>query len=208
MPQGNRLPALIDVAGWDLPGLAERWRAARPFPHLLIDGLLGRERLKELRAEFAKEPHWPVGDQIYEFVTSGWPPARPGLVDFFAALSTPEVLRAVAAISGEAVTRLEGRGYVYLAGSYLLPHADYREGEGRAVAFVYYLAPDEGLQGGELELFDCVVEGGELVSAKPALRIEPRPDRLALFAVSPTTLHQVREVLQGGRASLAGWFYR
>ena len=199
---------MIDVAAWDLPGLQSLWQAARPFCHVELDGLLGRPRLEELRRGFAQEPHWPYGAEIYEFMGSGEPPSRPELLAFIAALSSDAVLRAVESISGQKLSHAEGRGYVYLPGSYLLPHSDCREGLGRAVAFVYYLAPDQGLQGGELELFDVGFENGEIVRTTPALRIQPRVDRLALFEVSDRSLHQVREVLSGGRASIAGWFYR
>ena len=48
--------------------------------------------------------------------------------------------------------------------------------------------------------------GDELISARPAHRVEPRANRLVLFDVTNASLHQVREVLAGNRVSLAGWF--
>ena len=182
---------MIDVAAWDVAGLASRWQAARPFGHVVIDGLLGRERLQWLRQGFAQEPHLPYGAEIYEFLGSTEPPQRPELNDFIAALGSPAVMAAVEAISGQKLVRAEGRAYVYLAGSFLLPHSDNRGGLDRAVAYAYYVAPDAGLQGGELELFDVEFENEEIVRTTPALRIEPRADRLALFEVSPRAVNAV-----------------
>jgi Rps23 Pro-64 3,4-dihydroxylase Tpa1-like proline 4-hydroxylase len=66
------------------------------------------------------------------------------------------------------------------------------------------------VRGGALELFDCAANAVSatrgVASARKAGRIAPRPGRLVLFAVSPTALHQVREVTRGERCSLAGWF--
>jgi Rps23 Pro-64 3,4-dihydroxylase Tpa1-like proline 4-hydroxylase len=45
-----------------------------------------------------------------------------------------------------------------------------------------------------------------VTTARKAGRIAPAAGRLVLFAVSPTALHQVREVTRGERCSLAGWF--
>jgi len=66
--------------------------------------------------------------------------------------------------------------------------------------------PRERCEGGELELFDCDLDGDEIVGARPALRIEPVENRLVVFDVSPGSLHQVREVTGGGRVSLSGWY--
>ena len=115
------------------------------------------------------------------------------------------MLEAIRAISGRPVTKADLRSYVYVPGSYLLPHADSRASIGRLVAFAYYLWT-EGCEGGELELFACEMTGDELVSARPVQRLEPRANRLVLFDVTNASLHQVREVLAGNRVSLTGWF--
>jgi len=56
------------------------------------------------------------------------------------------------------------RAYAYRVGHYLLPHSDHQEGLGRALAYAYYLPSPEPPEGGELELFRCRMEHGELVS--------------------------------------------
>lgn len=200
------MPA-VDLARLDLPSLAEGWRAADPFPHVIVDGLVAPARLDELRAAVAREPHWPNRGDFYEMMASADPPAHPALRAFAAELAAPPALDAVFAITGKRVTRFELRSYVYLAGSYLLPHSDCRADVRRAVAWAYYLSTAESVSGGELELFACKMDGDEIIETAPARLISPAANRLVLFDVSLQSLHQVREVLSGGRVSLSGWYY-
>jgi Rps23 Pro-64 3,4-dihydroxylase Tpa1-like proline 4-hydroxylase len=196
---------MINVMHWPISSLAEAWRAARPFPFVVLDGLVGPSALAELRAAVEREPHAANRGELYEMMASDEPPRQPLLGRFADALAAPDALAAAAAITGKRVSRVELRSYVYLTGSYLLPHTDYRPGMAREIAFAFYLSPEAAFAGGALELFACTVEGGEIVATQPALTVEPRADRLVLFDVGPTTLHQVREVTAGGRVSLAGW---
>jgi hypothetical protein len=197
----------LDLARWDLASLAAAWRAARPFPHVIVDGLVAPPRLDELRAAVAREPHWPNRGDFYEMMASADPPAHPALSAFAAELSAPPALDAVSAIAGKPLARAELRSYVYLAGSYLLPHSDCRADMRRAVAYAYYLSAADSITGGELELFACKTDGDEIIATEPAASISPEANRLVLFDVSLISLHQVREVLSGGRVSLSGWFY-
>jgi len=195
---------LID-ARWNLGELAASYRAAKPFPHLVIDDLVAPDTLGALCQAVAEEPHWPNRGEIYNFMGSAETVAHPVLRDFQAQLAAPAMLQAICAITGRPATRCDLRSYVYLAGSYLLPHTDSRASFGRLVAYAYYLHT-AGCEGGELELFDCTMEGDELVSAKPRARIPPRDNRMVMFEVTNGSLHQVCEVLAGARVSLAGWF--
>ena len=199
---------MIDPSAWDVPALARAWREAQPFPHVVMDELLPPADFAALREGFTKEPHYPAWDQIHSFLASGEPPQRAELRAFWDALCSREVLRAVAALSGKQLARAEVRGYVYLEGHYLLPHTDHRRELGRAVAFAYYLSDEGAVEGGELELFACRLEQGEVAATEPAAVVAQRPNRLVLFDVSDVSLHRVREVVRGMRASLAGWFYR
>jgi len=213
----------------DLEQLAASYRAGKPFPHAVIDDLVAPDTLGALCQAVAQEPHWPNRGEIYDFMASATTVAHPVLREFHAQLGGPAMLEAVRAITGRPVTRCDLRSYVYLAGSYLLPHADSRAardptGEDprpagnavptprdrgspirRLVAYAYYIHT-AGCVGGELELFECAMDGDELVSAKPAVRIAPRDNRLVMFDVTNGSLHQVCEVLAGARVSLTGWF--
>ena len=156
----------------------------------------------------AREPHWPSRADLYELMGSADEPADATLREFAAALGGAEALAAAAAITGRAVTRVEVRSYVYLPGSFLLPHSDARADARRAIAFAFYLSNAGEVEGGELEFIECALDkSGEVVATRPALLIRPLANRLVLFEVSPASLHQVREVRAGGRLSLSGWYY-
>ena len=197
----------IDFRRWDPGELRARWLAARPFPHVILDDLLPDERLIALRNAVAREPHTPNVEHFYEMMASGMTVQHEVLRDFAASLASEPALGFVRAVSGKPVTRVELRSYVYLAGSFLLPHSDHRDGVGRLVAYAYYLLPRESSSGGELELFECDLVDGDVAATLPAGTIEPRGNRMVVFEVSPASLHQVREVTAGGRVSLSGWFF-
>lgn len=197
----------IDFSKWDLPALVASWRAAKPFPHVVIDDVLPEDKLQELRVAVSREPHTSNVDHFYEMMGSGMPVLHPVLFDFAVALGAPNALATIAGLSGKTVTHVEMRSYVYLAGSFLLPHNDCRNDLYRRVAYAYYLLPRETSTGGELELFECDMDGDDIVAARSAVTIEPRGNRMVIFDVSPSSLHQVKEVLSGGRVSLSGWFF-
>jgi len=190
---------------WNLDQLAASYRAARPFPHVVIDDLVAPDTLSALCAAVSQEPHWPNRGEIYDFMASADTVSHPVLRAFHARLGAPDVLHAVRAITDRPVARCDLRSYVYLAGSYLLPHSDSRAALGRMVAYAYYLHT-AGCEGGELELFETAMAGDELISATPAIRIAPRANRMVMFDVTNGSLHQVCEVVAGTRVSLTGWF--
>jgi len=190
----------------DEDGLARAWRAAQPFPHLVFDDFVAAGALPALLAILDEEPVDRYEGDLFAFEASAPEPTTAelrGLRDAFGSALAPPLSR----ITAKHVRRADLRAYAYRAGHYLLPHSDHQDGLGRALAFAYYLPSPEPPEGGELELFRCRSEHGELVSTEAALRIEPRPNRLVVFDVSDLSLHQVREVLGGLRISLAGWFY-
>ncbi len=196
---------MIPVASWKLDDLSRSWAEAQPFPHVFIDDLVAPETQVALLQAISQEAHWPNRGEIYDFMASNPEVAHPTLQAFQAALGSPDVLDAVRAISGRPVASVDMRSYVYVPGSYLLPHADSRAEVGRLVAYAFYLYT-QGCEGGELELFTCEMAGTEVVHATPAQRIPPRDNRIVLFDVTNASLHQVREVLAGTRVSLTGWF--
>jgi Rps23 Pro-64 3,4-dihydroxylase Tpa1-like proline 4-hydroxylase len=186
--------------------LAHEWRAAAPFPHLGFDDFVSEAAMPELLAVVDEEPVEAYRADIYAFEASAPEPKTAGLRSlreaFAASLGAP-----LSRITGKALRRADMRAYAYRAGHYLLPHSDHQDGVGRALAFAYYLPTPERPEGGELELFRCVVEGGAIIATESARLIEPRESRLVVFEVSDVSLHQVREVLSGLRPSLSGWFY-
>jgi Rps23 Pro-64 3,4-dihydroxylase Tpa1-like proline 4-hydroxylase len=196
----------LGPAWHDEAALARAWRTARPFPHLVIDALIGPAALADLMAIVDEEPVDGYQGDLFAFDATAPEPRTAelrALREALAAALAPRLTR----ITGRAVTRADLRAYAYGPGHHLLPHTDHRDGLGRAIAFAYYLPSPEPPAGGELELFACRLDGGELTDFASARLIEPVPDRLVLFEVGDVSLHQVREVLAGRRLSLAGWFY-
>ena len=186
--------------------LAASWRSAEPFPHVIVDDFVAAGRLDELLAILEDEAVDRYEGDIFRFEASAPEPTTQSfreLRDAFAAALAPALSR----ITGKLVKRVDMRAYAYRPGHYLLPHSDHREGLTRALAYAYYLPSPEPPRGGELELFACRVEHGEIVATDSARVIEPRGNRLVVFDVSDVSLHQVREVLGGMRISLAGWLY-
>lgn len=186
--------------------LAAAWRAAEPFPHVVIDDVLPEAELAPLIELLEDEPVDPYEGDLFVFEASAPEPRSDGVralrVAFAEALAGP-----LSRITGKRVARVDLRAYAYRVGHYLLPHSDHREGLGRVLAYAYYLPSPAPPVGGELELYRCRSDGGELVETESALVIEPRANRLVVFDVSDVSLHQVREVLGGLRISLSGWFY-
>jgi Rps23 Pro-64 3,4-dihydroxylase Tpa1-like proline 4-hydroxylase len=188
----------------DEHALAEAWHRAEPFAHLVFDDFA--TDVSQLFAVLDEESVERYEGDLFKFEASAPEPATPELRqlrDDFAAALAPRLSR----ITGKSVTRVDMRAYAYRPGHYLLPHTDHRDGLTRALAYAYYLPSPQPPVGGELELYACRIEAGEIVATESARVIEPRGNRLVVFDVGDLSLHQVREVLSGLRISLAGWFY-
>ncbi|MBS2021633.1 MAG: 2OG-Fe(II) oxygenase [Deltaproteobacteria bacterium] len=199
--------AWFDPTTWDLDALRAQFAAGAPFPHLILDDLLPAKRTQELMKSFQREPIFPHDDELYAHLASLTTPQDPPLRAFHEVLTSQPVIKALAQITGRPLVRGDGRSYAYTAGHYLLPHTDRNPMDPRAVAFIYYVGTLGKLSGGDLELYDCEEKDGYLARATPKKRIAPKPNRLVIFNVSTTSLHQVREITKGTRFSVAGWFY-
>jgi Rps23 Pro-64 3,4-dihydroxylase Tpa1-like proline 4-hydroxylase len=177
-----------------------------PFRHVIVDDAC--DRPDELLAIVDEEGVEPYEGDIFRFEATAPERAEASaeiraLREQFAAELAPALSR----LTGRTVSRVDMRAYAYREGHYLLPHTDHRDGLERVFAYAYYLPTPQPPAGGELELFACTIDRDELTSTTSAKVIEPRPNRLVIFEVGNTSLHQVREVLAGMRLSLAGWFY-
>lgn len=193
--------------GWeDEAVLARAWESAAPFPHLVFDDFVPMAAHDELLSVIDDEVVDHFEADFYAFDATLPEPkteAFRALREAFArTLSGP-----LSRISKKLVSCVDMRAYAYRPGHFLLPHSDHQLGIGRTLAYAYYLPTPEPPLGGELELFRCAFADGEMTDAQSAVLIEPRSNRLVVFEVSDASLHQVREVTAGLRASLSGWFY-
>ena len=188
----------------DEAALARAWRAAAPFPHVVIDDFAADP---DALLAFLDEEHVDryEGD-LFVFEASP-PEPRSAELRALRASFAATLVPALARLAGRPLARADMRAYAYRVGHYLLPHTDHQDGLGRALAYAYYLPSPEPPVGGELELFRCTLAGGAITTVETAHLIEPRANRLVVFEVGDGSLHQVREVLAGLRISLAGWFY-
>jgi Rps23 Pro-64 3,4-dihydroxylase Tpa1-like proline 4-hydroxylase len=188
-----------------LDASATHWHAD-PFRYVAFDDVLDEGALTALMAVLDEEPVEHYESDIFSFDATAPEPtteAFRALRGELAASFGPML----SAATGKAVSRVDMRAFAYRPGHYLLPHTDHQEGLGRVLAYIFYLPTPDAPVGGELELYRCAAEGGELVTINSAKLVEPRPNRLVVFEVSELSLHQVREVMSGLRLSLAGWFY-
>ncbi len=201
MTQWLRNPAWQNTAT-----LSHAWRTAAPFPHVVIDDLLAASDVAALFEIIDHEPVEFGATDIYAFDATAPVPTTPAMAmlrNSFAAALSPVLTQ----LSGRTVARVDMRAYAYRPGHYLLPHTDHQDELGRILAYAYYLPTPEPPVGGELELFAAQLLDGHLGAASSTQLFAPMPNRLVVFEVSERSLHQVREVVQGLRLSLAGWFY-
>jgi Rps23 Pro-64 3,4-dihydroxylase Tpa1-like proline 4-hydroxylase len=177
-----------------------------PFRYVVFDEVVDPSGLDEIMAILDEEPVTFYTSDIFAFDATAPEPTTAELRtlrDRFARELAPVMTK----LGGKPVSRVDMRAYAYRPGHYLLPHTDHQDHLERVLAYAYYLPSPDPAVGGELELFRCTAEGGELVTTDSAKLIEPRPNRLVVFEVGDLSLHQVREVMSGLRLSLAGWFY-
>src|SRR5262249_40948528 len=117
------------------------------FAHVVFDDFLPEARALALREAVAREPHLLNSTDFYEMMGSTLPMRHATLLGFEAEMGSEAARAWLAAATGRRAARVEMRSYVYLAGSYLLPHSDAQEGLGRVLAYSYYLVGSEDCKG-------------------------------------------------------------
>lgn len=193
---------LGEVEAWafDRPRLLELARARRaeyqgaaPYPHLVLDGLLGAERARAVAHAFPAPEHeaWRRRDyaeqarRLGQLQRAGFRGAGAALRWLLAELNGLAFLDFLGALAGrdDLITdpHFIGAGpMVTLAGGHLALHVDFNRDSARhldRVLTVLYYAPtcwDEAW-GGELELWDAD-------RTRCAAKIAPRADRLVVMA--------------------------
>jgi hypothetical protein len=192
--------------------LAQRFRAAEPFPHVVLDGFLRAEACRRLVDEF---PSFERGNSLDENNRPGKKSVNEDLRALgptFAALD--DLIRSSQFLSllGEitSVDRLlydadyiGGGTHENLAGQDLDFHIDFNRhpcGWDRRLNLLLYLNPDwEESQGGCLEL--------RRDPREPASRVLPLFNRAVLFETSERSWHGFEAIRRGTRRSIALYFY-
>ena len=198
------------------------YRAAQPYPHVVIDGLLGDARSAALAQAFPPptHPHWKRRDhaeqagRLSQLARTDFADVDGALRWFLAELGGLAFLDFLGALSGQrgliADPHFVGAGpMATLPGGHLALHADFNRDStrhlDRALTVLYYLPTtwDEAW-GGELELWDRARTRREVA-------IAPIRDRLVVMAYGEDHWHGHPAPLRcpegHARAVVAAYYY-
>ena len=189
----------------DVPS-SSAFARAKPFPHIVLQGFLKPRIADALAAALRKQTFTRKETDLYSLSQTHdlTHTDDPTLRAFHHILTTSELRNYLLTLTGVKVgTTIDMSGFTYTDGDHLLCHDD--KLEGRALAYILNLSRELGRSdGGELELLSSQ-NGKPHCSVK---LIPPTYNTLTLFKVTPTSFHQVREVLiQKNRLTLGGWFH-
>ncbi|RKH31333.1 2OG-Fe(II) oxygenase [Corallococcus praedator] len=200
----------------------DAYGAARPHPHVVIDGFLGERLASGLAAIFpgATEASWKRRDhqeqaarlgQLQRKAFEGVPGALRHLLSEFSGMSFIDFLETLTGVQGLIPDpHFRGAGlHLTLRGGHLALHADFNRDRFRALSrrltVLYYLNPGwEAAWGGDLELWSADL-------ARCETRIAPLLDRLVVMAHGDDHWHGHPSALEcpegRGRAAVAAYFY-
>ncbi len=179
-------------------GLKKQFSANKPYPHLVLGNFFTKE-IDKVAEGLLKEDFHEQNSDLFQFQqTDDCKNAKnANLKAFYKYFSSKEVLNFISSITGIKLKSIDMSCFIYDDTDYLLPHDDRLSG--RKIAYVIQLGDNfTENDGGALQLF----KGKEIVKSIP-----PRYNTLTIFKVSPKSLHQVQEVIDKRRISLAGWFH-
>jgi hypothetical protein len=180
----------------ELPQLRDRYRAATPFPHIVLDNFLLDDVAERAVAEFAEvDGRWLNYVHMNERKFANREPASWGatLRQVLAELNSPAFVDFVGALTGidrlVADDSLEGGGlHRSLAGGFLNIHADFtvhpkrREWRRRVNLLLYLNADWPAEYGGSLELWSKDMKRREQA-------IAPSANRAVIFTTDPDSFH-------------------
>ncbi len=181
----------------ELPELRERYRAASPFPHIVLDDVVRPEVIDDVYREFAAVPEdgWRKYVHVNERKEAHTDPSAwgPVLQDLLAALASDRFVAILEELSGHAGLQadldLDGGGlHRSLPGGFLNVHADFtahhvHQDWRRRVNMILYLNPDwEPEWGGGLELWST-----DMTTCEATL--VPEGNRMLLFSTSEDSYH-------------------
>lgn len=219
----------VEVWAFDRAALVALGRArraeyagARPFPHVVVDGLLGEARAAAIARAVPPPSHpgWRRRDhaeqagRLGQLQRTGFADVAPELRWLLAELNGIAFLDFLGALTGRrdliGDPHHTGAGpLVTLCGGHLALHADFNRDSARhldrALSVLYYapLAWDAAW-GGELELWDRA-------RARCEARIAPLPDRLVVMAYGEDHWHGHPEPVRcpddHARVAIAAYYY-
>lgn len=198
------------------------------FPVAAVDGAFDTEFLQSVRSEVMQLRFHQKRNDLYQFIQSDdlsrCSPSNPALNKLHQLLCSTEFIDWIQRVTGVQLHsgRIDMAAQRYSRTDHLLCHDDdITDGVDsvRRVAFIIYLVTppfSEQQQwngeedGGRLELFSArSTADGRSVPGSVVCSLSPKWNTMAFFEVTPTSYHQVSEVLavDKERVSLTGWFY-
>ena len=163
-----------------------------PFPHFVLKDFFIAEKFAKVKAALLSQKFEKRRSDLFLF--SQCMLEDPVLKEFLEFLGSPEFMAYVMELTGvTGLHHIDATGFCYEDGNYLLPHDDRMPG--RKVAYIVNFSDLE--ENGQLDLFS----GNKVVKS-----YSPSANSIVLFPVGET-LHQVREVIDAKRYTIAGWFY-
>jgi Rps23 Pro-64 3,4-dihydroxylase Tpa1-like proline 4-hydroxylase len=183
-----------------LQKLRKQYAAAKPFPHIRLSDFFESKDVKRVEQALRKERFVGAEADLFSFrqcndVKRSKHKVLQGLRAY---LRSKEFLVWLSYVTGESLSNeLDLSGFIYSDTDHLLPHDD--KLEGRKIAFVINFSTLKPSQGGQLDLF----KGNKIAKS-----YSPVWNSVVFFTVkSKETMHQVREVINAERVTLAGWFH-
>ena len=212
-PPSQPAAALVEAHGavesWSLQreamsalgrSMARSYQEASPYPHAVLDGLLGEERSLALARAYPGPEHrgWKRRDyaeqagRLGQLQRSGFEGVAPELRGLLAELGSMAFLEFLAALTGRreliADPHFTGAGLMAtLPGGHLGLHVDFNRDSARhldrAVTVLYYLPREwDEAWGGELELWDRA-------RTRCEVKLAPLRDRLVVMAYGEDHWH-------------------
>ncbi|KAL0485386.1 prolyl 3-hydroxylase [Acrasis kona] len=189
-----------------------------PFPHITLNNFFQEEFLEQLKTELLQTQYWEKNNDLYQFLQTKdlQDSVRPNIVKLKTLLYGQHFRSFIEKVTGLEQRNLRLRsdkidmsGACYRDTNYLLCHDD--ELEGRRIAYIIYMVPRDWSKedGGSLDLFNV---DDNLQPENITTSLQPVWNSITFFEVSPTSYHQVSQVLRDeelceDRISLSGWYY-
>ncbi|CAG8800563.1 10089_t:CDS:2, partial [Cetraspora pellucida] len=186
-----------------------------PFPIALFPNLFASQFLESVKAELESEEFYHKSNDLYEFYQSEdlKLSKNPNTIKLRETIYSENFVRTISKLTGiQLDSTPDLSAHQYIRGNYLLCHDDdIKDDEnmhGRRVAFIIYLVDNDWAKehGGCLDLFNTDSQGHP---NQVSLSIIPKWNNMVFFELSPTSYHQVAEVLTSTkvRLSVSGWFH-
>ena len=219
MPETTRQPLQIDDLEARLGELREQYRAAEPYPHIVLDDVLEPGALATVLDELDAIPDrvWTnylhLNERKYANTDrSTWGPTTQAVADAFSSDRFVRFLEGLTGFEGlHADDALDGGGlHRSLPGGFLNIHSDFTAHHSkprwrRRVNLLLYLNREWRPEwGGELQLWDADVQ-------RCVTQVEPRANRVLLFTTDEHSFHGHPEPLRfpagTARQSLALYYF-